>query len=100
MSSAKVRLRPILMTVLTMVFGMIPLVFASGVGANGNSTLGAGVVGGMIIGTLALLFLVPSLFIVFQYLQEKVKPVQFKAHPDWAVQAEIEESAMGKSLDD
>ncbi|WP_303660938.1 efflux RND transporter permease subunit, partial [uncultured Alistipes sp.] len=57
-SAAKVRLRPILMTVLTMVFGMIPLVFASGVGANGNSTLGAGVVGGMIIGTLALLFLV------------------------------------------
>ncbi|MDE5708784.1 MAG: efflux RND transporter permease subunit, partial [Alistipes sp.] len=65
-SAAKVRLRPILMTVLTMVFGMIPLVLASGVGANGNSTLGTGVVGGMIVGTLALLFLVPTLFIVFQ----------------------------------
>ena len=77
-SAAKARLRPILMTVLTMVFGMLPLVFASGVGAHGNSTLGAGVVGGMIIGTLALLFLVPSLFIVFQYLQEKVKPIEFK----------------------
>ncbi|MCH5335025.1 MAG: efflux RND transporter permease subunit [Alistipes sp.] len=75
-SAAKVRLRPILMTVLTMVFGMLPLVFATGVGANGNSTLGAGVTGGMIVGTLALLFLVPALFIVFQYLQEKVKPLK------------------------
>ncbi len=97
-SAAKVRLRPILMTVLTMVFGMIPLVFASGVGANGNSTLGAGVVGGMIIGTLALLFLVPTLFIVFQTLQEKVKPVKFNATPDWAVQEEIE-AAKNENLD-
>ncbi len=97
-SAAKVRLRPILMTVLTMVFGMIPLVFASGVGANGNSTLGAGVVGGMIIGTLALLFLVPTLFIVFQTLQEKVKPVLFNATPDWAVQEEIE-AAKNENLD-
>ena len=89
-SAAKVRLRPILMTVLTMVFGMLPLVFASGVGAHGNSTLGAGVVGGMIIGTLALLFLVPSLFIAFQYLQELVKPVQRADRADWAIQAEME----------
>ncbi|MEG2239731.1 MAG: efflux RND transporter permease subunit [Alistipes sp.] len=85
LSSAKVRLRPILMTVLTMVFGMFPLMFSHGVGANGNSSLGSGVVGGMIVGTLALLFLVPSLFIVFQYLQEKVKPIKFKT------EAEIEE---------
>jgi len=99
LSAAKVRLRPILMTVLTMVFGMIPLVFASGVGANGNSTLGAGVVGGMIVGTLALLFLVPSLFIVFQYLQEKVKPIEFNNTPDWAIQAEIEDSSNDKPLD-
>lgn len=97
-SAAKVRLRPILMTVLTMVFGMIPLVLAHGVGANGNSTLGAGVVGGMIIGTLALLFLVPTLFIVFQTLQEKVKPVEFNATPDWAVQEEIE-AAKNENLD-
>ncbi|WP_300886921.1 efflux RND transporter permease subunit [uncultured Alistipes sp.] len=97
-SAAKVRLRPILMTVLTMVFGMIPLVFATGVGANGNSTLGAGVVGGIIIGTLALLFLVPTLFIVFQTLQEKVKPVEFNATPDWAVQEEIE-AAKNENLD-
>ena len=77
-SAAKARLRPILMTVATMIFGMLPLVFSHGVGANGNSTLGTGVVGGMLIGTLALLFLVPMLFIVFQTLQEKVKPIQFK----------------------
>ena len=60
MSAAGVRLRPILMTVLTMVFGMLPLVFASGAGANGNISLGLGVVGGITIGTLALLFVVPS----------------------------------------
>ena len=91
-SAAKVRLRPILMTVLTMVAGMIPLVFASGVGANGNSTLGSGVVGGMIVGTLALLFLVPTLFIVFQTLQEKLKPIEIDPNPQWSVQAELEES--------
>ena len=90
-SAAKVRLRPILMTVLTCVFGMIPLVLSHGVGANGNMTLGSGVVGGMIVGTLALLFLVPTLFIAFQTLQEKVKPIEFDPDPQWAVQAELEE---------
>ena len=90
-SAAKARLRPILMTVLTCVFGMIPLMLSHGVGANGNSTLGSGVVGGMIVGTLALLFLVPTLFIVFQTLQEKIKPVEFTS-PDWCIQAEIEEN--------
>ncbi len=90
-SAAKVRLRPILMTVLTMVFGMIPLVLAHGVGANGNSTLGSGVVGGMIVGTLALLFLVPALFIVFQTIQEKIKPLELDPDPQWSVRAEVEE---------
>lgn len=74
MSTAGVRLRPILMTVLTMVFGMLPLVFASGAGANGNISLGLGVVGGITIGTLALLFVVPVFFIVFQTIQERVMP--------------------------
>lgn len=74
MSAAGVRLRPILMTVLTMVFGMLPLVFASGAGANGNISLGLGVVGGIAIGTLALLFVVPVFFIVFQTIQERVMP--------------------------
>ena len=91
-SAAKVRLRPILMTVLTCVFGMLPLMLSHGVGANGNSTLGSGVVGGMIVGTLALLFLVPTLFIVFQTLQEKVKPLELNSTPDWGIQAEIEEN--------
>ncbi len=74
LSAASVRLRPILMTVLCMVIGMLPLVFASGAGANGNVSLGTGVVGGMIVGTLALLFAVPALFIVFQAIEERVMP--------------------------
>ena len=77
-TAAKVRLRPILMTALTMVFGMIPLMFSTGVGANGNSSLGTSVIGGMLIGTLALLFIVPSLFIAFQHLQERFVPINIK----------------------
>ena len=77
-TAAKVRLRPILMTALTMVFGMVPLMFSTGVGANGNSSLGTSVIGGMIIGTLALLFIVPSLFIAFQHLQERFVPINIK----------------------
>ena len=73
-SAAQVRLRPILMTVLTMIFGMLPLMFSSGAGANGNSSLGTGVVGGMLVGTLALLFVVPVFYIIFEYLQEKIRP--------------------------
>ncbi len=73
-SAAKVRLRPILMTSLTMIFGLLPMMFATGVGANGNISLGVGTVGGMLIGTVALLFVVPVLFCVFQYIQEKVMP--------------------------
>lgn len=69
-SASVARFRPILMTVMTMVIGMLPLVFASGAGANGNRTLGVGVVGGLLVGTLALVFVVPVFFIVFQYLQE------------------------------
>lgn len=76
------------MTALTMIFGLFPLMVASGVGANGNSSLGTGTVGGMVIGTLALLFIVPSLFIVFQYLQEKVRPIQFQPAADWQIQEE------------
>lgn len=76
--ATKERFRPILMTVLTMVIGMIPLMFSTGVGANGNTTIGTGVVGGMVIGTLALLFVLPAFFIVFQWLQEKVRPIKFE----------------------
>ena len=76
MSATKARLRPILMTSLTMVFGMLPLMFAQGVGANGNISVGVGTVGGMLLGTAGLLFVVPSLFIVFQYLQERFLPAR------------------------
>lgn len=75
-SAAGVRLRPILMTALTMIIGLFPLVVASGAGANGNTSLGVGTVGGMIVGTLALLFVVPTLFIVFQTLQERLMPAR------------------------
>ena len=91
LAAARVRLRPILMTALTMIFGMLPLMFASGVGANGSRSLASGAVGGMLVGTLALLFIVPGLFIFFQYLQEKFLPVQSSCKDaDWAIQAELE----------
>ncbi len=73
-SAAETRLRPILMTSLTMVIGMLPLAVAQGVGANGNISLGVAIIGGMIVGTLALVFIVPILFIVFQNIQERVMP--------------------------
>jgi multidrug efflux pump subunit AcrB len=72
-SAAQVRLRPILMTVLTLLFGMLPLTYASGAGANGDHALGIGVIGGMLIGTLALLFVVPVFYSIFRSLQEKIK---------------------------
>ena len=72
MDAARERLRPILMTVITMIVGMLPLVFSGGAGANGNRALALGVVGGMSIGTLALVFVVPAFFIIFQTLEEKV----------------------------
>ena len=90
-SAAKARLRPVLMTVLTCVLGMLPLVVSTGAGANGNSTLGTGVVGGMIVGTLALLFLVPTLFIVFETRQEKLKPLELDPDPQWSLRAKLEE---------
>ncbi|MCC8175696.1 MAG: efflux RND transporter permease subunit [Bacteroidales bacterium] len=74
--AARVRFRPILMTSLTLVFGMLPLMFASGVGANGNSSVGVGTVGGMVVGTIALVLLVPVLFVIFQTLQERLFPTR------------------------
>lgn len=73
-AAAGVRLRPILMTALTMIIGLFPLIVATGAGANGNRSLGVGTVGGMLVGTVALLFVVPVLFTVFQVIEEKVMP--------------------------
>jgi HAE1 family hydrophobic/amphiphilic exporter-1 len=78
LDAAGVRLRPILMTSMTMVFGLLPLALATGVGANGNQSLGVGTIGGMLIGTIALLFIVPVLFIVFQTIEERVMPKRRK----------------------
>ena len=78
LQSAKERLRPILMTSLTMIFGMLPLMFATGAGANGSRTIGVCVVGGMLFGTLGLLVTVPALFAVFQKVQERFKPMKRK----------------------
>ena len=72
LDAAAVRLRPILMTSLTMIFGLLPLAIATGVGANGNRSLGVGAIGGMFIGTIALLFIVPILFVIFQNIEERV----------------------------
>lgn len=95
-SAAQARFRPILMTVLTMIFGMLPLMFSSGAGANGNSSLATGVVGGMLIGTLALLFVVPVFFVVFEYLQEKLRgPMQ--KEPDQQILYEKEQTLIEKS---
>ncbi len=88
--AAKVRLRPILMTSLTMIFGLVPMMFASGVGANGSRTIGLGTVGGMLVGTLGLLFIVPVLFVIFQGLQEKWKPLEFEESTDPMILNEIE----------
>ncbi|MBR6944973.1 MAG: efflux RND transporter permease subunit [Prevotella sp.] len=79
------RLRPILMTSLAMVIGLLPMMFASGVGKNGNQTLGAAAIGGMFIGTILQLVVVPALFVIFEALQEKFRPMNFEdddAHVD------------------
>ena len=72
---AGARLRPILMTSLAMIIGLLPMMFAFGVGANGNRSLGTTAIGGMLIGMLFQIFIIPALFVIFQYLQEKVKPI-------------------------
>ena len=86
---AAARLRPILMTSLAMVIGLLPMMFASGVGKNGNQTLGAAAVGGMLIGTLFQIIVVPGLFVIFQSLQEKISPIKFEGeeeNPDVATE--------------
>ena len=96
---AGARLRPILMTSLAMIIGLLPLMFASGVGRNGNQTLGAAAVGGMLIGTLCQVFVVPALFAFFQYLQERVKPLVFEDEASRDVIMELEQFSKGPATD-
>ena len=90
---AGARLRPILMTSLAMVVGLLPLMFAFGVGAHGNRTLGTASIGGMLIGMICQIFIVPALFVVFQYLQEKVKPMEWEDIDNADAETEIEQYA-------
>lgn len=86
---ATARLRPILMTSLAMIIGLIPLLMPMGVGYNGNMTLGAAAIGGMLIGMLCQIMVVPALFYIFQYLQEKVKPLEFEDDAVSSVDTEL-----------
>ncbi len=95
-SAAQDRLRPILMTVLCMVFGMLPLMFSTGAGANGNSSLGTGVVGGLLVGSLALIFVVPVFYVVFEWLQEKVRK-PYNEEADLQIQQELIKSIEEKN---
>ncbi|EJX01653.1 transporter, hydrophobe/amphiphile efflux-1 (HAE1) family [gut metagenome] len=90
---AGARLRPILMTSLAMIVGLIPLMLASGAGANGNRTLGTSAIGGMLVGMILQIFIVPTLFVVFQYLQEKVRPMEWEDIDNTDAQTEIEQYA-------
>jgi HAE1 family hydrophobic/amphiphilic exporter-1 len=88
---AAARLRPILMTSLAMIVGLIPLMLASGAGANGNRTLGTSAIGGMLIGMILQIFIVPALFVAFQYLQEKIKPMEWTDVDNSDAEPEIEQ---------
>lgn len=86
---AGARLRPILMTSLAMIIGLLPLLWPFGVGANGNQTLGASAIGGMLIGMICQIMIVPALFVIFQYLQEKIKPIEFEGEETASVDTEL-----------
>ena len=90
-AGASARLRPILMTSIAMVIGLLPLMFASGVGANGNSALGTGSVGGMLIGMIFQVIIVPCLFVIFQSVQEKFSPIKWKDTDNSQMENEIEQ---------
>ena len=93
---AGARLRPILMTSLAMIIGLLPLMFAFGVGAHGNRTLGASAIGGMLIGMIFQIFIVPVLFVAFQYLQEKIKPLEWDDLDNSDMNSEIEQYTQTK----
>ncbi len=91
MAGAAARLRPILMTSLALIIGLLPLMLASGVGANGNRTIGTGSIGGMLIGMILQIFVVPVLFVIFEYLQEKVKPITWKETDNSEIASELDQ---------
>ncbi len=93
---AVARLRPILMTSLAMIIGLLPMMFATGAGANGNRALGSGAIGGMLIGMVFQVLLVPTLFVMFQKLQEKISPYQWKDKDVKELSSEIEQYSIKK----
>ena len=88
---ATARLRPILMTSLAMIIGLLPLMFAHGAGANGYQTLGTGAIGGMLIGMILQVLVVPALYVVFEKLQEKFKPLKWKDKDNYGIRSEVEQ---------
>ena len=88
---ATARLRPILMTSLAMIIGLLPMMFASGAGANGNRALGAGSIGGMLIGMILQVLIVPALFVIFQKIQEKITPLKWEDTDNEGIENEIEQ---------
>jgi HAE1 family hydrophobic/amphiphilic exporter-1 len=90
-AGAAARLRPILMTSLALIIGLLPLMFASGVGANGNNALGTGSIGGMLIGMIFQVLIVPALFVVFQTIQEKFTPLKWEDTNNQGISSEIEQ---------
>lgn len=94
LQGAVARLRPILMTSLAMIIGLLPLMFAHGAGANGNQALGTGAVGGMLIGMILQVIVVPALFVAFQTLQEKISPLKWKDTDNSDIKSEIEQYGM------
>lgn len=86
---AGARLRPILMTSLAMIIGLLPMMFSFGVGANGNRSLGATAIGGMLIGMICQIFIVPALFVIFEYVQEKFKPMTWDDIDNTDAEADI-----------
>ncbi len=88
---AAARLRPILMTSLALIIGLLPLMFAHGVGANSNNALGTGAIGGMLIGMILQIFIVPALFVAFQLIQEKISPLKWDDTDNSGLESEIEQ---------
>jgi HAE1 family hydrophobic/amphiphilic exporter-1 len=90
-AGAAARLRPILMTSLALIIGLLPMMLATGVGANGNNALGAGSIGGMLIGMILQVLIVPALFVIFQSIQEKFTPIKWKDTDNAGIESELEQ---------